>query len=149
MCYSSESDGKNTQTNQPVTLIISNLDPTIDANELRRLLTNMFKEYAMVSTNSNKCVLSVSPPNVFQILSLNVIVQADGTPIANIRVNSQQEAQFAISQLHRQKLGHKRIIISYSQNNSPDPEQLRAMVIRLLQVYTTDGKLESKWHPFK
>lgn len=71
----------------------------------------------------------------FQILSLTISAQADGSPIANIRVNSQQEAQFTISQLHRQKLGHKRIIISYAQNNSPDPEELRAMVFGLLQVF--------------
>jgi meiosis arrest female protein 1 len=61
-------------------------------------------------------------------------VQTDGTPVANIKVNNQQAAQFIISQLHRQKLGHKRIVISYAQSNSPDPEQLRAMVISILQV---------------
>lgn len=54
--------------------------------------------------------------------------------MANLRVGSQQEAQFIISQLHRQKLGHKRIVISYDQNNSPDPEQLKAMVVSVLQV---------------
>lgn len=54
--------------------------------------------------------------------------------MANLRVSSQQEAQFIISQLHRQKLGHKRIVISYEQNNSPDPEQLKAMVVSVLQV---------------
>lgn len=37
------------QANQPVDLTITNLDPTIDTKELRRLLTNMIKEYAMVS----------------------------------------------------------------------------------------------------
>lgn len=63
-----------------------------------------------------------------------MIVQADGTPVANLRVSSQQEAQFVISQLHRQKLGHKRIVIAYEQNNSPDPEQLKVMVISVLQV---------------
>ncbi|KAJ8976619.1 hypothetical protein NQ317_017449 [Molorchus minor] len=135
MCYSSENEGKTAQTNRPVDLMISNLDPTIDIKELRRLLTNMLKEYAM-------------------ILSLSITVQSDGTPIANIRVNSQQEAQFTISQLHRQKLGHKRIVISYSQSNSPDPEQLRAMVIAILQE-VPDKKmplfkfieiLESRYH---
>lgn len=134
MCYSSESDGKNTQTGQPVNLIISNLDPTIGTNELRKLLTNMFKEYAMVSASRNRRFWSISSSNILQILSLNVIVPTDGIPIANIKLSSQQEAQFAISQLHRHKLGQRRIVISYSQNNSPDPEQLRAMVIRLLQV---------------
>ncbi|XP_072396076.1 meiosis regulator and mRNA stability factor 1 [Diabrotica undecimpunctata] len=112
--YSSESDVKSLQSNQPVDLVISNLDPTIEPKELKRLLTNMLKEYAM-------------------ILSLNITVQNDGMPVANIRVNGQREAQFTISQLHRQKLGHKRIIISYAQSSSPYPEELRAMVIELLQ----------------
>lgn len=71
-----------------------------------------------------------------KVLSLNITVQTDGIPIANIRVNNQQAAQFIISQLHRQKLGHKRIVISYAQSNSPDPEQLRAMVVSILQVST-------------
>ncbi|KAG5876129.1 hypothetical protein JTB14_007536 [Gonioctena quinquepunctata] len=114
MGYTSE-EAKHAQSNQPVDLIISNLDPTIEVKELRRLLTNMLKEYAM-------------------ILSLNVTMQADGTPVANIRVNSQKEAQFTISQLHRQKLGHKRIVISYAQTTSADPEQLKAMVIGVLQA---------------
>lgn len=65
---------------------------------------------------------------------MNVTVQIDGTPIANLKVNNQQAAQYVISQLHRQKLGHKRIVISYAQNNSPDLEQLKAMVINILQV---------------
>ncbi|XP_056643206.1 meiosis regulator and mRNA stability factor 1 [Diorhabda sublineata] len=133
--YSSETDGKNFHSNQPVDLIISNLDPTIEPKELKRALTNMLKEYAM-------------------ILSLNITVQNDGTPIANIRVNGQREAQFTISQLHRQKLGHKRIIISYAQSSSPYPEELKAMVIELLQEVPDKGMplfkfinlLESRYH---
>lgn len=69
-----------------------------------------------------------------KVLNLELSVQSDGSAIAIVQIRSQQEAQFAISQLHRQKLGPKRIIISYAQNNSPDPEQLRAMVIEILQV---------------
>ncbi|XP_063916773.1 meiosis regulator and mRNA stability factor 1 isoform X1 [Zophobas morio] len=125
----------NTKATLPVDLIISNLDPTISVKELRRLLTNLLKEYSVV-------------------LSLTVLVQTDGTPIANIKVNSQQAAQFIISQLHRQKLGHKRIVISYAQNNSPDPEQLKAMVISILQEVPDNNMplfkfielLESRYH---
>ncbi|KAJ8946869.1 hypothetical protein NQ318_006779 [Aromia moschata] len=135
MCYSSEGDGKINQPNQPVDLIISNLDPTIDIKELRRLLTNMVKEYAM-------------------ILNLNIIVPAEGPLIANIRVSSQQEAQFTISQLHRQKLGQKRIVISYVRNTSPDPDHLRSMVVELLQeapekrmpLFQFIDLLESRYH---
>jgi hypothetical protein len=40
----------NAKANQPVDLIISNLDASINIKELRRLLTNMLKEYAMVGS---------------------------------------------------------------------------------------------------
>lgn len=67
-------------------------------------------------------------------MSLNIFANSDGSPIANIKVNSHQAAQFAISQLHKRKLGNKRIEISYAQENSPDMGQLKAMIIALLQV---------------
>lgn len=87
----------------------------MDVKQLRKLLMNMLKKYAMV-------------------LSLNISVHPDGYLCATVKVNSQQEAQYVISQLHRQKLGYRRMVISYMQNESPDPNQLRAMVIALLQV---------------
>lgn len=96
-------------------LFISNLDPTMELKQLRRLLMNMLKKYAMV-------------------LSLSISLHADNYPYATVKVSSQQEAQYVISQLQRQKLGYKRMVISYMQNDSPDPNQLRAMVISLLQV---------------
>lgn len=82
---------------------------------------------------------------------MNVTVQMDGTPVANLKVNNQQAAQYVISQLHRQKLGHKRIVISYAQNDSPDLEQLKAMVINILQVgfyyllWFKGGQPSSNW----
>lgn len=36
------------KSGHPVDLIISNLDPTISAKDLNWLLSNMFKDYAMV-----------------------------------------------------------------------------------------------------
>ncbi|KAL1498176.1 hypothetical protein ABEB36_009016 [Hypothenemus hampei] len=100
---------------QPVSLHITNLDPTMEIKEIKKLLTNMIKQYAM-------------------ILSINVFIQSDGLPTAHLKVSNQQEAQFVISQLHRQKIGHKRMLISYDQNEStPDPEQLKLMVISVLQ----------------
>ncbi|XP_045477730.1 meiosis regulator and mRNA stability factor 1 isoform X2 [Harmonia axyridis] len=120
---------------QPVDLIISNLDSSIGLSDLRRLLTNMLKEYAM-------------------IYSLKIATQADGSTCANIRVSSQQEAQFAISQLHRQKLGQKRIVISYAQNNVSDPEHLKALIVNILQeapdkcmaLFKFMALLESRYH---
>ncbi|XP_030758760.1 meiosis regulator and mRNA stability factor 1 isoform X2 [Sitophilus oryzae] len=123
------------QNNQPVDLNITNLDPNIETKELRRLLGAMIKEYVM-------------------ILHLNVVVQADGTPVANLRVLNAHDAQYVISQLHRQKLGHKRIVISYTQNNSPDPDQLKIMVVNILQdmpekrmpLFKFMEQLELKYH---
>ena len=51
-----------------------------------------------------------------------------------VRVGTQQEAQYLISQLHHYKLGHKRISISYMQNNVLDLDSLKEMVTALLQV---------------
>lgn len=61
-------------------------------------------------------------------------LQLDGSPVAYLRVNSLQEAQFAISQLHKQKLGNRRIVMAFAENNLLDREQLKAMVIAVLQV---------------
>lgn len=42
-------DGKmQTDNSKPVDLIISNLDPSINIKELRKMLTNLLKDYAMV-----------------------------------------------------------------------------------------------------
>ncbi|XP_019758563.2 meiosis regulator and mRNA stability factor 1 isoform X2 [Dendroctonus ponderosae] len=133
--YISSEISRNTQGTQPVDLTITNLDATIDVKELKRLLTNMIMKYVMV-------------------LHLNIVMQSDGTPVAHLRVRSQQEAQFIISQLHRQKLGHKRIIIAYEQDDSPDPEQLKVMVISVLQdapnksmhLFKFMELLESRYH---
>ncbi|XP_044758548.1 meiosis regulator and mRNA stability factor 1 isoform X2 [Coccinella septempunctata] len=126
---------QNAVDKQPVDLVISNLDSSIGLSDLRRLLTNMLKEYAMI------CNLKIS-------------TQADGSTSANIRVSSQQEAQFAISQLHRQKLGQKRIVISYAQNNVSDPEHLKALIVNILQeapekcmaLFKFMALLESRYH---
>lgn len=100
-------------------LFISNLEPSMSIPQLRKTLMNMLKEYAMV-------------------VSLNILLHPDGSPYATVKVSSQQEAQYVISQLHRQKLGNKRLVISNMQNDSPDPVQLRAMIISQLQVSYTN-----------
>ncbi|XP_060522951.1 meiosis regulator and mRNA stability factor 1 isoform X2 [Cylas formicarius] len=129
---SDQSDG----SLRPVDLNITNLDPAIEPKELRNLLAAMIKEYAM-------------------ILSLSVSQQADGAPVAHLRVGSQQEARFVISKLHRQKLGHKRITVSYvEQSNQPDPDQLKAMTVSILQeapdqsmpLFKFMDLLESRFH---
>ncbi|XP_025836484.1 meiosis regulator and mRNA stability factor 1 isoform X1 [Agrilus planipennis] len=99
---------------QCVDLIITNLDPAIEIKELRKILINMLKQFVMV-------------------MNLSITSQADGSPVATVRVSSQQEAQFAISQLHRQKLGHRRITIMYAQTSGPDISKLRTFVMSLLK----------------
>ena len=60
-----------------------------------------------------------------QVLHVSVFVQSDGNLAATVRVPSQQDAQYAISQLHRKKIGAKRILISHVNHNQPSPELKR------------------------
>ncbi|CAL4066462.1 unnamed protein product, partial [Meganyctiphanes norvegica] len=90
----------------PVELQVTNLDQNIDAREMKRILFTIFRDHVMV-------------------LHVSVFVQSDGNLAASLRVPSQQDAQYAISQLHRKKIGAKRIIISYVNHNQPSPELKR------------------------
>lgn len=66
-------------------------------------------------------------------MHLSLHRQSDGNLIATVKINSPEDAQLAISKLHRAKLGHKRIIISYAQTpNSHHPYYLRSNVLILL-----------------
>ena len=47
------------------------------------------------------------------VLHTTVFYQSDGNMACCVKVPSQQEAQYAISKLHRTKVGFKRILISY------------------------------------
>lgn len=87
----------------------------MDPQELKRILLSMFKEHVMVQ-------------------SLNLFRHFDGNLVANVRVSSAQDAQYVISQLHRRKVGHKRVVISNAQSTSPNPHVLKSQVISLLQV---------------
>ncbi|XP_069956765.1 meiosis regulator and mRNA stability factor 1 isoform X7 [Cherax quadricarinatus] len=91
----------------PVELQVTNLDQNIDAREMKRILFTVFRDHVMV-------------------LHVSVFVQSDGNLAATLRVPSQQDAQYAISQLHRKKIGAKRIIISYVNHNQPSPELKRS-----------------------
>ncbi|XP_071550871.1 meiosis regulator and mRNA stability factor 1 isoform X2 [Panulirus ornatus] len=98
----------------PVELQVTNLDQNIDARDMKRILFTIFRDHVMV-------------------LHVSVFVQSDGNLAATLRVPSHQDAQYAISQLHRKKIGAKRIIISYVNHNQPSPELKRSKVISLLQ----------------
>ncbi|XP_075231628.1 meiosis regulator and mRNA stability factor 1-like protein [Lycorma delicatula] len=100
--------------NSPVELHVTNLDQNIDPIEMKKILMNMFQENVMV-------------------LHVSVFVQSGGNLAAVVKVPTQQDAQYAISQLHRRKIGYKRIMISYARSSSPhNPQVVRSQVIAIL-----------------
>lgn len=106
-------DNLNNQSpNSSVTLQISNLDTTIEENELKQHLINRLKPI----TN----VLSI----YFESLS-----------VAKIKLPSDHQARQVIAFLHRKKIGHKRITVSYTRESSTlDSSTLRCQVAGLLKV---------------
>ncbi|XP_069692388.1 meiosis regulator and mRNA stability factor 1 isoform X2 [Periplaneta americana] len=103
----------NASCHNPVELQVTNLDQNIDAKELKRMLLSVFREHVMV-------------------LHVSVFVQSDGNYAAHVKVPSLQDAQYAISQLHRRKVGYKRILISYASSGGPSPQLIRSQIISLL-----------------
>lgn len=98
----------------PVELHVTNLDQTIEPMEIKKILMAVFREHVMV-------------------LHVSVFVQSDANLAASVKVPSLQDAQYAISQLHRRKIGHKRIIISYAHSGSPhNPQYIRSQIVSLL-----------------
>lgn len=99
----------------PVELQVTNLDQNMDPKEMKRILQAVFREHVSV-------------------LYISVFVQSDGNLAATVRVPSLQDAQYAISQLHRKKVGFKRIQISYSQTGPTiNPALIRSQIVSLLQ----------------
>lgn len=96
-----------------VELQVSNLDQTINHREMKKIITSVFREHV-------------------NVLHVSVFFQSDGNMAACVKVPSQQDAQFAISQLHRRKVGFKRILISQSHANAQNPMLLRSKVVALL-----------------
>ncbi|XP_055307961.1 meiosis regulator and mRNA stability factor 1-like [Sitodiplosis mosellana] len=94
-----------------VTLQISNLDTTIEENDLKQYLINRLKPIATV--------LSI----YFESLS-----------VAKIKLPTDHQARQVITYLHRKKIGHKRITVSYTRESSTlDSSTLRCQVAGLLK----------------
>ncbi|KAL7299894.1 hypothetical protein TKK_0007222 [Trichogramma kaykai] len=100
--------------NGPIELQVTNLDQNIDAKDMRRILSGVFSTYVMV-------------------LGVTTFSQTDGNYAATVKVSSIAEAQYAISKLHRHKIGFKRILISYAHSGGPNPQIVRSQVVMLLQ----------------
>ncbi|XP_055952236.1 meiosis regulator and mRNA stability factor 1-like isoform X3 [Argiope bruennichi] len=97
-----------------VELYVSNLDPTFEVNEMKKILLSVFSEHVMV-------------------IHISMSLQPDGSAKATVKVPSLQDAQYAISRLHRRKIGHKRILISHaSSEKSPPFHVLKSETIALL-----------------
>ncbi|XP_025194845.1 meiosis regulator and mRNA stability factor 1 isoform X2 [Melanaphis sacchari] len=102
------------QQNNPVDLHVTNLDQNIDSVEMKNILFNTFREHVMV-------------------LHVSVFYQSDGNFAAAVRVSSPQDAQYAISKLHRRKIGFKRIMIAYAHSGYPqNPTLLRSQIAYIL-----------------
>ncbi|XP_046394485.1 meiosis regulator and mRNA stability factor 1 isoform X2 [Ischnura elegans] len=97
----------------PVELQVTNLDQDIDAKDMKRILLSVFREHVMV-------------------LHVSVFIQSDGNFAASVKVPSLQDAQYAISQLHRRRVGFKRICISYANSGGPNPQLIRSQIVSLL-----------------
>ncbi|XP_015917256.2 meiosis regulator and mRNA stability factor 1 isoform X1 [Parasteatoda tepidariorum] len=98
----------------PVELIVSNLDQMFEINEMKNILFNVFSDHVMV-------------------LHISMSLQPDGSAKAIVKVPSLQDAQYAISRLHRKKIGHKRILISHTfSEKSPPFCVLKSETISLL-----------------
>lgn len=107
----------NTATNgsyTPIELQVTNLDQNIEPKEMKRILSSIFMEHVSV-------------------LHVSIFMQSDGNYAANVKVASLPDAQYAISQLHRRKIGYKRILISYAHTGGPNPQLIRAQIVMLLQ----------------
>ncbi|KAK0092688.1 hypothetical protein PV326_000848 [Microctonus aethiopoides] len=98
----------------PIELQVMNLDQNIQPKEMKRILYSMFMEHVM-------------------LLHVSIFMQSDGNYAASVKVSSLQDAQYAISQLHRRKIGHKRILISYAHTGGPNPQLVRSQIVMLLQ----------------
>ncbi|CAL8099473.1 unnamed protein product [Orchesella dallaii] len=62
-----------------------------------------------------------------------VYVANDGSTSAIVRLTNKEEAHYAVAQLHRKKIGNKRIFISFDHGNSIDHDTLKKEVASLLQ----------------
>ncbi|XP_014599312.1 PREDICTED: meiosis arrest female protein 1 isoform X1 [Polistes canadensis] len=98
----------------PIELQVSNLDQNIDPKEMKHILSTIFMEHVTV-------------------LHISIFMQSDGNYAASVKVASLPDAQYAISQLHRRKIGYKRILISYAHTGGTNPQLIRAQIVMLLQ----------------
>ncbi|XP_011307135.1 meiosis arrest female protein 1 isoform X2 [Fopius arisanus] len=101
-------------TYTPIELQVTNLDQSLEPKEMKRILSCIFMKH-------------------IHVIHVSVFMQSDGNFAASVKVPSLQDAQYAISQLHRCKVGYKRILISYAHAGGPNPQLVRSQIVMLLQ----------------
>ncbi|CAD5122555.1 DgyrCDS10969 [Dimorphilus gyrociliatus] len=97
-------------------LHVTNLDYNISAREWRKILCAEFQQHVTV-------------------LSVEIATQPDNTNIGIVRVPTEENARYAISQLHRRKIGYKRVHVQLVQNENLNTmtDTLKSDIIRLLK----------------
>lgn len=94
-----------------VVLQISNLDPSIEEHKMHQYLLCQLK--------------SITP-----VLSLTI----ESPSLAKVKVPSTQFAKLVVANLHRKKIGHKRMVVSYIKDpSSAESSALRCQVAGLLK----------------
>lgn len=95
-----------------VTLQISNLDSTLDEHVLKQQLISKLKPITSV-----------------------ISIHFEAISVAKIKLPSAQHAKQVVAFLHRKKIGHKRITVSYTrESSSMEPSTLRCQVVGILKV---------------
>ncbi|XP_034936191.1 meiosis regulator and mRNA stability factor 1 isoform X2 [Chelonus insularis] len=113
-CPTNFNSNSNNSLGVPVELQVTNLDQNLDPKEMRRILYAIFMEHVMVH-------------------HISIFIQSDGNYAACVKLASISDAQYAISQLHRRKIGYKRILISYAHTGGPNPQLIKSQIVILLQ----------------
>lgn len=107
-----------------VTLQICNLDPSIEEGQIRHYLLSQLKAIAPV---------------------ISLVMESPS--MAKIKLPSQQLAKVVVSHLHRKKIGHKRISVSYLKDpSSAETAALKSQVAGLLKVGMTCEPYKFDFH---
>ncbi|XP_032570497.1 uncharacterized protein LOC6621036 isoform X4 [Drosophila sechellia] len=108
---------KITEMSDAVTLQITNLDYSLDESHIRSFLLNQLKPITPV-----------------------VSLVFEGSSYAKVTVPDLYFAKQVVSNLHRKKIGHKRMLVSYTRDSSlTEVNTLRCQVAGLLKVYNDGG----------
>lgn len=98
-----------------ISVIVSNLDYNISASEWKKILADEFRQHV-------------------KVVGVHMQTLQDNTSVAYVRVSCVEDARSAISQLHRKKIGYKRIHVALVSSESPlTVASIRAEVVGLLQ----------------